>query len=348
MSPAQQRRPYDALFKLLMRHPLVVLHLIRGFLRPQLNFPLHEAQMHDMDKEWITSDMERRAGDKVWVLRDPAGQPRIALLMEGQSRYHARMTQRMADYMHWLGEALDRHDLRQANGAPLELMPLVFHVGPHPWAIPWYVYDRSDQMQGAVGFREGTTIDIHAFAQRDLPTANLVSCVIAWELDCLRREGSTRRIGQAARRIIKEDLRPLLAESPAALRADFTRYLATRVQGAVQGLALRPEAFDSLAALEADMVTLDEIKEDARQFGTQQGLEQGLEQGRLQGLAQGRQQEKEDHLVEFVGLFWGEAAGQAFRKQLTRRHASRWPAMRDLHAAHQAGRDPFSLLDALD
>ena len=88
------------------------------------------------------------------------------------------------------------------------------------------------------------------------------------------------------------------------------------------------------------MVTLDEIKEDARQFGTQQGLEQGLEQG--------RQQEKEDNLVELVGLFWGEAAGQAFRKQLTRRNPSRWPAIRDLHAARQAGRDPVSLLDALD
>ena len=96
------------------------------------------------------------------------------------------------------------------------------------------------------------------------------------------------------------------------------------------------------------MVTLDEIKEDARQFGTQQGLEQGrqqgLEQDRLQGLEQGRLQEKENNLVELVDLFWG----QAFRKQLTRRHASRWPAIRDLHAARQAGRDPFSLLDALD
>ena len=40
-----------------------------------------------MDKEWITSDMQRRAGDKVWGLRDPAGQPRIALLREEQSRY---------------------------------------------------------------------------------------------------------------------------------------------------------------------------------------------------------------------------------------------------------------------
>ena len=158
----------------------------------------------------------------------------------------------------------------------------------------------------------------------------------------------------------KEECRPLLAANSAALRADFARYWATRVQGAAQGLALRPEAFDSLAALEADMVTLDEIKEDARQFGTQQGLEQGrqqgLEQGRLQGLEQGRQQgleqgrlqEKENNLVELVDLFWGQAAGQAFRKQLTRRHASRWPAIRDLHAARQAGRDPFSLLDALD
>ncbi len=348
MPPAQRRTPYDALFKLLMQHPLVVLHLIRGFLRPRLNFPLPEAQWQAMDKEWITPDLERRISDRVWLLRDPAGQPRIALLLEGQSGYDADMTSRMATYMHGLLEALARHGLRQAHGAPLELMPLAFHVGPHPWATPWYVYDYSAQMHEAVGFRAGTTIDIHAFAQRARPAANLVSCVIAWELDCLRREGRLRQVGHATRRIIQAELRPLLAEGPAALRADFARYLATRVQGAVQGLALRPEAFDSLAALEADMVTLDEIKEDARQFGTQQGLEQGLEQGRQQGLEQGRQQEKEDSLVELVGLFWGQAAGQAFRKQLTRRNPSRWPAIRDLHAARQAGRDPFSLLDALD
>ena len=106
----------------------------------------------------------------------------------------------MAGYMHWLGAALDRHDLRQANGAPLELVPRVFHVGPHPWATPWYVYERSDQMYGAMGFREGATIDIHAFAQRARPAANLVSGIMAWELDCLRREDCTRQVSQATRR----------------------------------------------------------------------------------------------------------------------------------------------------
>ena len=84
MSPAQRRRrPYDALFKLLRQHPRAVLPLIRGVLRPRLNFPLPEAQWQAMDKEWITPDLEHRVSDKIWLLRGPAEQPRIALRLVG-------------------------------------------------------------------------------------------------------------------------------------------------------------------------------------------------------------------------------------------------------------------------
>lgn len=146
--PAPAMR-YDLLFKRLMGHPRVVRHLIRGFLQPRLGFPLSAAQGQDLDKEWITPDLEIRVSDKAWLLRDPAGQPQIALLLEGQARYDADMTARMRTYMNGLWRALERMDLRQADGAPLELMPLVFHVGPHPWAAPWYAPAPASRAAGA-------------------------------------------------------------------------------------------------------------------------------------------------------------------------------------------------------
>ena len=334
--------PYDALFKLLMGHPLVVLHLIRGFLKPRLDFPLRAAQLHDMDKEWITPDLRHRVSDKVWLLRDPAGRPRLALLLEGQSSYAADMTVRMAAYVNGLLETLERHGLRQAHGAPLEIMPLVFHVGRHPWATPWYLYAASERLRGALDFRPGTTIDIHAFADRALPPANLVSGIIAWELDCLRREGKIGRVGQAARRIIQQELGPLLADSPVVLRNDFARYLATRLQGEVPGIPLRAEAFVSLEALEADMVTWDEIRVALRQDGREEGIEEGMERG----IERGIEQEAARKLAEFVTLYWNEATGQAFQARLAHREARLWPTLRDLRAAYEEGRDPCALLDA--
>ena len=322
--PAPAMR-YDLLFKLLMGHPRVVRHLIRGFLQPRLGFPLSAAQWQDLDKEWITPDLEIRVSDKAWLLRDPAGQPQLALLLEGQARYDADMTARMRTYMNGLWRALERMDLRQADGAPLELMPLVFHVGPHPWAAPWYAPAQSARLAGAVGLRPGTTIDVHAFASRPLPAANLVSCVIAWERACLSRNRPVAQVGQALHRILRQELAPLLT---------------------VPGAPLHPEAFASLNALEVDMVTWDEIKVALHQTGLEQGLKQGVQQGVQQGLEQGLEQGKAQSLAEFVALYWNEAMGQAFQARLAHREARDWPSLRALRAAYEAGRDPCALLDA--
>ena len=59
---------------------------------------------------------------------------------------------------------------------------MAFHVGRHPWSVPWPLFDRLDGLRGAVGYRPGLTIDIHAYAYRALPPANLVSCRIQLEL----------------------------------------------------------------------------------------------------------------------------------------------------------------------
>ena len=78
------------------------------------------------------------------------------------------------------------------------------------------------------------------------------------------------------------------------------------------------------------MVTWDEIKVALHQ--------EGREQGRKEGAAR--------KLAEFVTLYWNENMGQAFQARLAHRDARHWPALRDLRAAYEDGRDPCALLDA--
>ncbi len=78
------------------------------------------------------------------------------------------------------------------------------------------------------------------------------------------------------------------------------------------------------------MVTWDKIKVALHQEGREQG----------------RKEEAARKLVEFVTLYWNEAMGQAFQTRLAHRDARDWPALRDLRAAYEDGRDPCALLEA--
>ena len=77
------------------------------------------------------------------------------------------------------------------------------------------------------------------------------------------------------------------------------------------------------------MVTWDEIKVALHQEGREQGREEGAAR----------------KLAEFVTLYWNEAMGQTFQARLAHRDARDWPALRDLRAAYEDGRDPCALLD---
>ena len=87
-------------------------------------------------------------------------------------------------------------------------------------------------------------------------------------------------------------------------------------------------------------ITWDEMKKSIREDGYRIGFKQGL----IQGLIEAGEARK---LVEFVALFWDEATGQAFETRLKNKKDARvWPALRDLRAAYEDGRDPCALLDA--
>ena len=182
-------------------------------------------------------------------------------------------------------------------------------------------------MRGALGYREGTTVDIHAYADAELPRSNLALCVIALELNRLRGpEQEQDASAEIVRRM--EEVESLLAEGPDDLAQDFAAFIATGFTSAVADFALRPESFVSLEALKTAMVSFIEIKE--RRF--------------RDGLTQGRAQERARALADFVGAAWGDEARRVFQARLMHLATDAWPTIPDLHAAWQAARDPLDLL----
>ncbi len=338
--------PHDGRIKAMFRHPVFVRAFIQTTLEPRFRFEAH--QLHTLGSEWITSHARRRIGDCVWLLRDQTGQPQLALLIEFQASYDRDMTQRMAEYIHLLQQDLDRQALCKADGSPLDLVPLVFHVGPKPWPRPWYVYDRSDAMRGALGYRKGTTVDIHAYADADLPQSNLALCLIALELNRLRGPGHEKEVGAEIVRIM-ETVESLLAEGPEDLARDFAAFIATGFTSVVADFALRPRTFGSLEALKTAMISFVEIKERRFRQGLAEGEARGEARGRTQGEARGRAQGeargRARALADFVGAAWSEETQRAFETRLASLATGAWPTIPDLYAARQAARDPLELLE---
>ena len=320
---------HDAVFKMLGRHPEIARDML-AFLDPPWPATVPLARLQALETEWIAASMRPRMGDRAWLLKDADGHPQLALLLECQSRYDPNMGPRIAEYLSLLWQALAVQNVRQANGAPVPLMPVVFHVGRRPWPVPWPLFDRLDGLRGAVGFRPGLTIDIHAYAHRAPPPANLVSCMIQLELCRYRWERRETGIGAELVRILREELFPLLPAGPSPLKRDFAAYVFAGLKEVVDDLALTPRAFRELDRLEQEVVTFTEILQVEKQEGVAQGVAQG--EARM--------------LVEYVDAVWGADIGQRFRERLLALDRAAWPAMRDLLAASRAGRDPLDLLRA--
>ena len=332
---------HDVIFKMLGRHPEIARDML-ALLNPQWRTPVSLTRLQGLETEWLTTDLRPRLGDRAWLLKDADGQPQLALLLECQARYDPDMGPRMAEYMAGLWRVLALHNIRLANGAPVPLMPVVFHVGRHPWSRPWLLFDRVDDLPGAVGYREGLTVDIHAYAHRPPPPANLVSCMIRLELCRYSWERRETGVGAALVRILRQELLPLLPAGPSPLKQDFAAYVFAGLKEVADDLNLTPRAWRDLEILEQEMVTLAEIIQQEKQESLSEGKALGLSEGKAQGLSEG----KARILVEYVDAVWGTETGQRFRERLWTLEPATWPAMRELLAAAHADRDPLSLLSA--
>ena len=119
---------HDAVFKMLGRHPEIARDML-AFLDPPWPAPVPLARLQALETEWIAASIRPRMGDRAWLLKDADGHPQLALLLECQSRYDPIMGPRITEYLSLLWQTLAVQSVRRANGAPVPLMPVVFHVG---------------------------------------------------------------------------------------------------------------------------------------------------------------------------------------------------------------------------
>ena len=332
MSDRPTPHPFDARIKAVFHHRSVARDLM-----PYLGWPSGDAldlsRIAALPQEWIATgpNLERRLADLVWLVRDRDGHPPLAVLLECQSRYEPRMSRRMAHYTLLLGEALARQGLHRADGSEVPILAAVFHVGPYPWRVPWMRITAPPDLPQAAIVRPGRTIDIHAYAARDRPPRNLVSCMIGLE----RRRYQWARKAQSfvqLLRYVDEELQPLLQAQPPELERDFVAYIVAGYRALFPDLDFAESDLRSLQALRHKMIALAETYQRERQEGQRIGEQEGHHKALL------------SERTEYVRLFWDEATSQAFRQRLSAMDVAFWPSLSDLHAAYQAGRDPLQLL----
>ena len=255
-----------------------------------------------MPQEWITAghNLERRTADRVWLVRDRDGCPQLAVLLECQSRYDSRMSRRMARYTLLLGQALARQGLHCADGGAVPILPAVFHAGSYPWARPWERIASPPDLPQAAILQPGRTLDIHAYADDELPARNRVSCMINLERG---RYQWTREAGALARllRYVDAELRPLLQAHGPELEQDFVAYIVAGYRVLFPDLDFAEQDLRSLQALRQKMITLAETYQRERQAGEQAGEQEGWRKA----------------LTEYVHLCWDEETSQAFRQRLS-------------------------------
>ena len=330
-APRAVHPQHDLRFKIVMGHAWAVCDFLVHFTDLPFRHSLRVDRLQELPQEWIRPDMKARIADKVWLIRDEEGEPRLVLLLECQSSYDPTMSLRMAEYLTLLGENLAKNEIRRQDGQAVPILPAVYHVGPRPWPTPWYYGATAPDLPQAVILRPGLTVDIHAYAQRKPSPDSLVSCMITLELE---RHQLLRNAGASAEilRFVREELRPLLERGPDLLKQDFATYLTVGFHDVISDRKPSSRAYFSMDVWEEEMVTLSELR--------QRDHAQGQEEGRVKTLLAER--------TEYVSLYWDEETGQAFKTLLSQTEAASWPSLRDLHSAQQAGRNPLQLLGASD
>ena len=345
MSDRLTSNPFDARVKSVFRHPIVARDLMIPYLGGPFGDALELHRITALPQEWIAAgpDLERRLADLVWLVRDRDGHPQVAVLLECQSRYEPRMSRRMADYTVLLGQALAHQGLYRADGGAVPILPAVFHAGPYPWTIPWERIATPPDLPQAAILQPGLTIDIHAYADDELPPRNLVSCMIILEKGRYRWAREAKAFAQLLR-YVDEELQPLLQAHGPELEQDFVAYIVAGYRSLFPELDFAESNLRSLQALRHKMITLAETYQRERQAGEQAGRRTGEQAGRRLGEQEGRHKTLLSERAEYVRLFWGEETSQVFRQRLPAVDITFWPSLSDLHAAYQAGRDPLQLL----
>ena len=290
---------YDTAWKRLFGLPILVEHLLRGFIAPAARW-LDFGTLRELSASWTDTGRQQRHGDAAWRVDyadDANGSGRsLVLLLEFQSGVDQSMASRVQRYKGMAYEELRRQGESDACGQ-LRLLPIVIHSGEQPWTAPGGITEISVADDGEILLPlpySYLSLDVQRLPQDHLPSRNIVATV--FKLETLKSSADMVACIQ--------DLSDWLPDVAGAATGDTV--LTTILEWI---LTLRPRMFPgsgtATAVAELQQVLRERenkmslLAERAKQWEAewlQQGIEQGMERGVEHGLAAER--ELLSHLAE--------------------------------------------------
>ena len=284
---------YDAAWKRLFGLPILVEHLLLGFVAPAAKW-LNFRSLRELSASWAGADSQQRHGDAVWRVDYGDGSGRsLVLLVEFQSSVDQSMASRVLRYAGMAHDELTRQGELDADGE-LRLLSIVVHSGSRTWTAPGGATEISVADDGELMLPlpySYLSLDVRRLAQHHLPARNIVSTI--FKLDALE---SPAKIVPHMR-----DLSEWLPKEVGAATADIV--FATILEWLA---SMTPRMFPGSGAALVVAKLQQEVRERenrmallaerAKQWEAewlQQGIEQGVEQGVEQGINQGLAQERE-------------------------------------------------------
>ncbi|MCY4514212.1 MAG: Rpn family recombination-promoting nuclease/putative transposase [Candidatus Tectomicrobia bacterium] len=129
---------YDTAWKRLFGLPILVEHLLRGFIAPAAPW-LDFGTLRELSASWTDTGRQQRHGDAAWRVDYADGVNgsgrSLVLLLEFQSSVDQSMASRVQRYKGMAYEELRRQGESDACGQ-LRLLPIVIHSGEQTWTAP--------------------------------------------------------------------------------------------------------------------------------------------------------------------------------------------------------------------
>ncbi|MDE0365088.1 MAG: Rpn family recombination-promoting nuclease/putative transposase [Gammaproteobacteria bacterium] len=279
---------HDAAWKRLFGLPILVEHLLRGFVAQAAGW-LDFRSLQKLSASWAGADRQQRHGDAAWRVNYCKRKPgrSLVLLLEFQSTVDKSMASRVLRYAGMAHDELRRQGALDAD-RELRLLPVVVYSGAPVWSAPGGATGISVSDDGELMLPlpySYLSLDVRRLEQHHLPSRNIVSTV--FKLDAL--ETSEKVVLQM------RDLSDWLPKEVGSARANivFSAILEWLVSMAPKR---HPDSGTALAVAklqrevrdrEKSMALLAERMKQWEADWLQQGIEQGIEQGINQGIEQG-------------------------------------------------------------
>ena len=284
---------YDAAWKRLFGLPIVVEHLLRGFVAPAAKW-LDFRSLRELSASWAGADSQQRHGDAVWRVdyREEPGRS-LVLLLEFQSSVDQSMASRVLRYAGMAHDELTRQEELDADGE-LRLLSVVVHSGSRVWSAPGGATEISVAEEGELMLPlpySYLSLDVRRLAQHHLPSRNIVSTI--FKLDALESPAKIVPHMQDLSDWLLKDVGSTTADVVFATILEWLASMTPRMFPGSGAALVVAKLQQEVRARENRMALLAERAKQWEAEWLQQGIEQGVEQGINQGIDQGLAQERE-------------------------------------------------------